>query len=195
MHALSVPADAPPFPALASYLLTLAPSVGATRLVAVDGFAGAGKTTFAARLSAALGAAPVVHLDDFATHRQFFDWTDRLASGVLEPFRRGEPARFPVYDWEAGAFAERREVPPAPVVLLEGVGAGRRALRPALAYVIWLDLDLATARARGERRDGPALASFWRSWVEQQSAHFAADPTRPFADLLVADARPTDRKP
>lgn len=36
---------------------------GGTRVVAVDGPAGSGKSTFAARLSAALGA-PVVHLDD-----------------------------------------------------------------------------------------------------------------------------------
>ena len=177
----------PSLPELAARLRVLPPSVGPVRLVAVDGYAGAGKTTLAAELAAALGRdpAPVVHLDDLATHEEFFDWTGRLEAGLLEPFRHGRPGRFPAYDWTARAFGPTRAVPCAPVVLLEGVGAGRRALRPFLSFVIWLDLDLPTARARGEQRDGPELAGFWREWVAQQSAHFARDPTRPFADLLV----------
>ncbi|MFF3251687.1 uridine kinase [Actinacidiphila glaucinigra] len=171
--------------ALAARLRALAPSCGPVRLVAVDGHAGSGKTTFAAALASALDGAPVVHLDDLATHEELFEWTGRLREQVLEPLRRGDTARPAKYDWVARRFAMTLEVPPAPVVLLEGVGAGRREVRPWLAGLLWLEVTRETARERGERRDGPALAGFWAGWMRAQDAHFAADPSRPFADLLV----------
>jgi hypothetical protein len=175
--------DAPA--SLAARLRALPPSCGPVRLVAVDGHAGSGKTTFAAALSRALGDAPTVHLDDLATHEQLFDWTGRLAAEVLDPLAHGATARHRVYDWTARRFDGVRTVPPAPVVLVEGVGAGRRELRPLLAALIWMDVPAATARARGEARDGPALAAFWQEWVRAEAAHFAADPSLPHADFLV----------
>ncbi|MFJ8039685.1 uridine kinase [Kitasatospora sp. NPDC096147] len=170
---------------LADRLRTLPPSLGPVRLVAVDGHAGSGKTTFADRLAAALGGAPVVHLDDLATHAEPFGWPERLRAQVLEPLAHGRTAVHGVYDWVERRFATTRQIPPAPVVLVEGVGAGRRELRPHLAALVWMDLDQATARARGERRDGPELAEYWAGWARAETAHFAADPSRPHADLLV----------
>ncbi len=170
---------------LAAELRALAPSCGPVRLVAVDGHAGSGKTTFADRLAAALGGAPVVHLDDLATHAEPFGWVGRLRDQVLEPLARGEQARHRVYDWTARRFDTDRAVPAAPVVLVEGVGAGRRELRPWLARLIWMELDAPEARARGELRDGPGLAEFWAGWARAEQAHFLADPSRPWADLRV----------
>ncbi|GAA2749768.1 MULTISPECIES: uridine kinase family protein [Kitasatospora] len=170
---------------LAGDLRALPPSLGPVRLVAVDGHAGSGKTTFAARLAAALGDAPVVHLDDLATHREPFGWCGRLAEQVLDPLARGEDAEHRVYDWTLRRFATVRPVPAAPVVLVEGVGAGRRAVRPHLAALLWMELDADAARARGERRDGPELADFWVGWAAAEQAHFAADPSRPYADVRV----------
>jgi uridine kinase len=170
---------------LAGTLGLLAPSCGPVRLVAVDGHAGAGKSTFAARLAAEVGGAPVVHTDDFATHDEPFGWAERLVAEVLVPFRQGRDARHRVYDWPAREFTAERVVPAAPVVLLEGVTSGRRALRPWLALTLWLEVDRATARHRGLRRDGPALEGFWTGWTAAEDRHFAQDPTRPFADLLV----------
>ncbi|GAA1933178.1 uridine kinase family protein [Kitasatospora viridis] len=182
---MSDPNPADPLGPLASELLALPPSLGPVRLVAVDGHAGSGKTTFAGRLAAALGGAPVVHLDDLATHAEFFGWVGRLREWVLDPLERGEPARFEAYDWVAQRFRGAREIPPAPVVLLEGVGAGRRAVRPALAALVWMELPAAEARERGLRRDGPELTAFWEHWSAAEAAHFAADPSRPFAQLRV----------
>jgi hypothetical protein len=175
---------------LAERLRSLAPSCGSSRLVGVDGFAGSGKTTFAARLAEALSGAPVVHLDDFATHRDLFGWTDRLTERVLRPLAAGRPARFPVYDWESRRFSGAVEVPPAPVVLIEGVGAGRARLRPYLAELVWMEIgtDPASpdaAHARGEARDGPELAEFWRCWIAAEAAHFAADPSLGYAGVRV----------
>jgi uridine kinase len=170
---------------LADRLRALPPSCGPVRLVAVDGHAGSGKTTLASRLAEALGDAPVLRLDDLASHEAFFGWTERLSEHVLGPLGRGETARYPVYDWERRAFARTASLEPAPVVLVEGVGAGRRALRPYLACLIWLAVPAAVAWERGRRRDGPGLAGFWREWVVAEHRHFADDPSRPFADILM----------
>ncbi|OKH98179.1 hypothetical protein A6A06_28655 [Streptomyces sp. CB02923] len=171
--------------ALAGRLRALPPSCGPVRLIAVDGHAGSGKSTFARRLGAALGGAPVVRLDDIATHDELFDWTERFRAEVLEPLSRGESARYRVYDWERREFAARRELAPAHAVIVEGVGAGRRAVRPYLACLLWMELTAGHSWERGRRRDGPELAAFWDDWIPAERAHFAADPSRPHAGLLV----------
>jgi uridine kinase len=161
------------------------PSCGRVRVVTVDGHAGSGKTTFAGHLSARLGGAPVVHLDDLATHEELFGWVERLESQVLRPLSLGVPARYPVYDWEARKFAGEQVVEPADVVLVEGVGAGRGRVRPHAALTMWMDMPASVAHERGQRRDGPALAEFWRGWTAAEARHFAHDPSKPFARLLV----------
>ncbi|MFF9429478.1 uridine kinase [Streptomyces sp. NPDC014746] len=168
-------------------LLRTAPSCGPVRLVAVDGHAGSGKSTLAARLSAALGDAPVLHLDDLATHEELFAWTDRLREQVLEPLSRGESASYRPYDWRLRRFGEPRALDPAPVVLVEGVGAGRKAVRPFLAQLLWLERGAEDSWARGRRRDGPEQDSFWDGWTVAETRHFAEDPSRAFADTLVRE--------
>lgn len=166
-------------------LRSLPPSCGPVRLIAIDGHAGSGKSTFAARLAAAIGGAPVVHLDDLASHDELFAWTDRLREQVLGPFSRGESARYAPYDWTARRFGPARTLEPADVVLIEGVGAGRRGVRPALARLLWMDTDRERAWERGRRRDGPALAEFWDGWTAAEARHFADDPSHPFADTVI----------
>ncbi|MDF9812044.1 hypothetical protein [Streptomyces sp. SPB162] len=182
-HAASTLSD--PLAGFAAHLRELPPSCGPVRIVAVDGHAGSGKTTYAARLAAALGGAPVVHLDDLATHDELFGWTGRLREQVLEPLAAGRTARHGVYDWTLRRFEGVREVPAAPVLLLEGVGSGRAALRPLLSHLLWLEVPRDTARNRGQLRDGPEMDAFWSSWMRAQDAHFVSDPSQPFADHLV----------
>ncbi|WP_326696465.1 hypothetical protein OG909_03455 [Streptomyces sp. NBC_01754] len=166
-------------------LRRLPPSSGPVRLIAVDGHAGSGKSTFAGRLATALGGAPVLHLDDLATHEELFAWTDRLRDQVLSPLSRGEPARYAPYDWTTRRFGVPRTLPPAPVVLIEGVGAGRAAVRPYLAALLWIELDRTRSWERGRRRDGPGLREFWDGWTVAEQRHFARDPSYPFADAVI----------
>ncbi|MFE1500254.1 uridine kinase, partial [Streptomyces albidoflavus] len=94
-------------------LLRLPPSCGPVRLIGVDGHAGSGKSTLAARLSAALGDAPVLHLDDLATHEELFAWDGRLREQVIDPLSRGETASYRPYDWRLRRFGEGRTLAPA----------------------------------------------------------------------------------
>ncbi|WP_455362023.1 uridine kinase family protein [Streptomyces sp. SYSU K21746] len=170
---------------LAAELRALDPCCGPVRLIAVDGHAGSGKSTFADRLAEALGGAPVLHLDDMATHEELFGWTRRLLSQVIGPLSRGEAARYAPYDWTLRRFGPARTLEPAPVIVLDGVGAGRRALRPYLARLLWMELAENQAWRRGRDRDGSALSGFWDGWEAAERRHFHQDPSRPFADTLV----------
>ncbi|MDT9699433.1 hypothetical protein [Streptomyces sp. P17] len=170
---------------LAARLLRLPASCGPVRLIGIDGHAGSGKSTFAERLARALGGAPVLRLDDIASHDELFDWTDRLLAQVIEPLSHGQTAHYTPYDWRARRFRNPVALPPAPVVLVEGVGAGRHALRPYLAFLLWMDLPQAESWARGRSRDGEEQREFWDDWVAAEQKHFAVDPSRPFADALV----------
>jgi len=169
------------------------PRCGSVRVVAVDGVAGAGKSTVSAELAAALGAAPIVPTDDLASHEQLFEWWPVLVAAVFEPLSVGRSGHYRRYDWSRREYGEPRSVPVAPVLVVEGAGAGRRELAPWLSYLVWVDADVTAAHERGLRRDlaslGPSwydeLVRFWAVWAAAERAHFAADPTIDRADFIV----------
>ena len=179
--------------AFADLAVTVRAMPGPVRLVGVDGCGGAGKTTFAARLSAAVGGTPVVHTDDFASHDVPTEWWPRMLSDVVEPLLRGEPASYRPYDW-----VDRRTsddiiiVSPAPVVIIEGVGATRAAWRNRLALRVWVDCPRDLRFRRGIERDGEALRDFWVGWMAAEDDYVASE--RPWASAdLVVDGAPEER--
>jgi uridine kinase len=177
---------------LAAHIALLPPSCGPVRLVAIDGPGGAGKSTFADRLAAALGSAQVIHTDDFATWETPLDWFARLGGQVVDPLEAGHPGRYQRYDWVRRELAEWHDVPVAPVVILEGVGSARAAVASRLAFAVWIETPADLRLARGIERDGEESREFWDSWIEGEIAHYAADRTRDRADLIV-DGNPSAR--
>jgi uridine kinase len=173
---------------LARRVLTAPPGLGHTRLVAVDGPSGAGKTRFAERLAAALPPeTPVVHTDDLLDGwgDQLTFW-DRLEDQVLRPLAAEEPGRYRAYDWTAGRFGDEwHTVPPAPVVILDGVSTARASIRPRLALSVFVVTPVDLRRQRSLARDGEALLPSLREWWVGEERHFAADATADHADLLV----------
>jgi hypothetical protein len=163
------------------------PEVGAVRLVTVDGYSGSGKSRLTGRLAAALGRVPAVHLDFL-----YPGW-DGLAAGVelaaewvAAPLTAGSPARWRRFDWAAGRFAEWRETPWAPVVVLEGCGAGSAALRSYTSTAIWVDTPAALREQRLHARvDWPGYAPHRARWAAQEEALFAAEHPWEHADAVV----------
>jgi hypothetical protein len=179
---------------VAAEILARPARLGAVRVVAVDGPAGSGKTTFAARLAAAVRAAGAamaeVHTDELLD-----GWDDlvtfwpRLEEWVLGPLRRGAAGSYRRYDWYAGAFEPRwRPVPVPDVLLLEGVSSGRAATRPDLTMLVWVWAPPDLRLARCLRRDGEAIRPELLSWMGAEAAHFAEDRPAEHADVLVDGA-------
>ena len=158
----------------------------AVRLVAIDGPGGSGKTTFAAKLSAAAGGATVVHTDDFASASNPVNWWPRLLEQVVIPLAEGRQARYQRYDWETETMADWHTVEPAPIVIIEGVSAGRKEWAKHLSFVIWIDTPPEVRLQRGLERGGANTVEQWREWMAAEDEHYARDPTRERADLIVA---------
>jgi len=184
---------------LAGRILHRPARLGSTRLVAADGPSGAGKTVFAARLADALTAAgpdgtEVVHTDDLLDGwaDQFTFWP-RLEEWVLAPLRAGRPGRYRRYDWARRQFTEQwTAVPPAPVLILEGVSTARAVIRPELAFAVFVTAPSAVRLDRSLARDGAAMQPYLDEWRRAEQAHFDADGTRDHVDLVV-DGAPEER--
>ncbi len=159
-------------------------TLGEGRLVCVDGPAGSGKTTLAGEV-AALSGAPVVHLDDLYPGWGGLTLIEEPVSDLLAALADGRPGSYRRYDWHAGAFAEERVVEPAPLLVLEGVGAGNRAWARWITVLVWVEADPEVRRARGLARDGAGVAEHWDQWTRAEDLLHAAEHTRGRADLVV----------
>ena len=166
------------------------PSAGSRRVLAIDGRSGSGKTTLAGLVAHRL-AAPLFHLEDL-----YAGW-DGLAAGVtalrdrvLAPIAAGRPALWQRWDWTAGEYTGEHGVPAADWLVVEGVGAGARVLRPYLCGVVWVESPTALRKRRALARDGATYAPHWQRWAAQEDAFFAAERVRERADLIVDNSGP-----
>ena len=184
------------FAGLAARVLGAPPQLGDVRLVCVDGPAGSGKTTFAGRLTDALGdRAGLVHLEDLYAGWTLTGAVARLSAGVLLPRAEGRPGSHHRYEWTAGRFAEAPVAVPVPgVLVVEGCGSSPRSLDRWTALRVWVEAPAQLRLSRGLARDGEDLPAHWRRWQESEARHFAAEDTRARADVRVdgAAAAPPD---
>lgn len=165
-------------------------TLGATRLVCVDGPAGSGKTTLGHALVAGAGrygSARQLHMDDL-----YEGWSglgpevaDRLRAGVLEPLERGEPGRYRRYDWDLGRFAEEHVVEPVDLLVVEGVGSASTRYADRVTLLVWVEAPEDLRLRRGIARDGEELRARWLAWMVDEQRHFARERTRHRADVLV----------
>ncbi|RIV36627.1 hypothetical protein D2L64_19435 [Micromonospora radicis] len=182
---------------LARRVLSRPARLGRTRLVAVDGPSGAGKTAFAARLADAFvtvgaGRPPVVHTDDLLDgwDDQFTFWT-RLESSVLAPVRAGRAGAYHRYSWVRRRFLPAPvPVPVSPVLIVEGVSTARAAAGPDLTLAVFVTAPPPLRLTRAVARDGPAILPALRRWHAAEAEHFTADGTAARVDLVV-DGAPT----
>ena len=162
-----------------------APRDGRTRVVAIDGRSGAGKTSLAASLRAELGA-PVVALEDL-----YGGWdglergVDLLVSKVLEPLSAGRAARVPRYDWGAAAWGSPWALEPPGVLIVEGAGAGARRAAAYESVLVWIEGPASVRKRRALDRDGETFAPHWDMWAAQEDAMLARERTPERADIVV----------
>lgn len=166
---------------------------GPVRLVAIDGPGGAGKSTFAHALADAAGGAPVVHTDDFAAADNPIDWWPRLLAQVIEPLVRGDAGRYQRYDWPTEQLAEWHTIEPAPIVIIEGVSAGRAEWAAHLRFVIWIETPRDERLRRAVERDGVGALDDWARWMAAEDDHYRRDPSRSRADVVIDGTQPIDR--
>lgn len=173
---------------LGEEILRLPPRAGATRVVAIDGPAGSGKSSFANRLARTL-AAPVLRTDDIcAGWGGLREVPERLVEWVLMPLATSQPPRYRRYDWEREAYGDWIELPKAETLIIEGVMSGSRAASPYLSMVIWVTAPEATRLERGIHRDGEHCRQRWKEWMREERELFERDRNLERVSLFVEGA-------
>jgi uridine kinase len=152
-------------------------------LLAIDGPAGAGKTTLAAKLESEYSlhsSVKVIHMDDL-----YNGWEDGLGQSLTDTlekitsaYRAGKECTIDLFNWHLMKFDRQEVVAVTDYLILEGVGAAQEVVRKAGATTYWLDIDADAGLKRVLARDGAQIEKEMRQWQIKQSTHFAADKTR-----------------
>ena len=152
-------------------------------LLAIDGPAGAGKTTLAAKLEAEYSAHSTVrtiHLDDL-----YNGWEGALGGALTQTLSEitsahlnGKNCTIKIFNWHLMKFDRQEVIVPTDYLILEGVGAAQAIVRSAGATTYWLDIDAEAGLKRVLARDGAHIENEMRQWQIQQAIHFEVDQTR-----------------
>ena len=174
-------------------LLAAKPKSTNVRIIAIDGPAGAGKSTLAKRIKSNLQEQSglktvIVHMDDL-----YDGWenaltdqlTKTLINQILIPVSLSKNFGYRKYNWLSGNFGEFFEEESPEILILEGVGSGQRATRKYLDHLIWIDIDAETGLQRVLQRDGDYLENEMRVWQMRESSHFSMENTRDSATIRI----------
>jgi uridine kinase len=152
-------------------------------LLAIDGPAGAGKTTFAAKLEEELslkGTVRVIHMDDL-----YNGWENALSNPLSEILDRisaahlaGREFVIKIFNWHTMTFDREEKIAPTDYLIIEGVGAAQQIVRETGATTYWLEIEPEIGLQRVLDRDGAHIEVQMRQWQVDQEKHFARDETR-----------------
>ena len=154
-------------------------------IILIDGHSGAGKTTLANLMADRLRAT-VVHLDD-----SYPGWgglaagRDSVIADVLTPFADGRRGMFRRWNWVTNEPAERVEVEPTNIVIIEGCGISTPNSRAIADVSIWLETDEQARRERLHLRDGDEFAEHIAEWERQVTDHIRDNDPDGSATVIV----------
>ena len=158
-------------------------------LIAIDGRAGAGKTTLAAKFFEELSvdkSVQVIHMDDL--YNGWNNALDERLTKILELIVNAHhnivAFEIEIFNWNSMSFDSKEEINPVDILILEGVGAGQKVVRDAGATLYWLDIDAEVGIQRVLNRDGNQIASQMKQWQISQEIHFMRDKTRENAEHI-----------
>lgn len=161
---------------------------GATRIITIDGPAGAGKTTLAEELSKELGNCQAIHMDDLYQSWQQdlkIELTSRIAAWILTPLEYGLTGQYLKFNWQTKSYDQIVQVQPAEFLILEGVGAGHPEIAKKAALSVWIQGDPAALLDRLIKRDGQEFQDELVAWQRHEADYFASLPVKESAQVQI----------
>ena len=157
-------------------------------MLAIDGRSSSGKTTLADAVVDAVPGAAVVHTDDIAWHHAVLDWDHLVREHVIDPLRDGRDVDYRPPGWVERDRPGSVVVPAsAPVVVIEGVGAGRASLATHVDAVVWVETPLEETQARDAVRvaAGEIDPESYERWMAEELPFHETERTWERADVVV----------
>ena len=161
-------------------------------IIAVDGPAGAGKTTLAGSIGQGFSqrySVRTIHMDDL-----YNGWDNALGDELTHTLETitsahlsGLPIPLKTYDWATCEFREAITLEPRQLLILEGVGSGQKAVREKSTALIWIEIDHEIGLKRVLQRDGAQYEAVMKRWLTSQSEYFQRDSTQENAEFILTN--------
>lgn len=137
-----------------------------SRVIAIDGYGGPGKTTFATLLGNELGVK-VIHTDDFASDDNPIDWWPEVIEKVLKPTKKD--------GFKKG------------YIILEGVSSLRKEFGQFVDFGIFVDTPIDVCRERMHNREevDENINVKFEKWLAAEIHYMKRDNPKKFADVLI----------
>ena len=167
-------------------------------IIAVEGFGGSGKSTFATKLKDELGNAYVVEVDDFFLKDVKSDATKsnfdrkRLKQQVLLPARNGQPIAYQKLEWDTNSLSKSVKVPQVSFIIIEGVSSFHPSIVGYMDYKIWLEVPGEVAKERMIKRDmtfGDDHGELWGHWTKTYQDYKDLYHPEELADFIFDNSR------
>jgi uridine kinase len=159
-------------------------------IIAIDGPAGAGKTTLASDLSLSLGRfmkVHTLHMDNYyhGWNSPFDKEWEEILIHAVNCHKSASPLSLKRYDWNSQQYASEVKEKSSQLLILEGVGSGSEFIRENLSSLIWIDVDPELGFKRVMQRDGDGISDEMRHWLELQKQHFQRNQVEIHADFIL----------
>ncbi len=166
-------------------------------VIAIDGRAASGKTTVAGILSAALGGAGIVRMDDFflpygmRTSERLSSpggnvHYERFAAEVLPYIRGGSEFSYGRFDCSSGSVNSRIHVPSGEYRIVEGSYSAHPAFGIYWDLLVFSDISYEEQLRRIEKRNGKEMEErFISEWIPMEELYFSSFGIRSKASLIL----------
>ena len=158
-----------------------------TLLISIDGPAGAGKTTLANNIANTFSDCHIIHMDDL-----YRGWVLTLGPNltrelisILEQLEESGNVSYTKFDWLSNSLGEICVISNPQILILEGVGAGQKAISSKIDIKVWVEIPYDMGLKRVLARDGMGIKDEMARFLIQQDTHFKIEETRENSDFLI----------